>query len=165
MTPSYIHASAGYKRPTGWEYGWTSSGCASTTHSQPGSRKPRHSKRSSAKRPLPDDGDSHVTPWVLRILIATVLLFFVQQTTSGVTRLLYLVPSEVLTRPWTLVTYMFLHGGLGHIFWSMLGLYFFGPRVESRMGSQRFVTLYPVSGVVGALLSVVLAPRYPIVGA
>jgi membrane associated rhomboid family serine protease len=106
-----------------------------------------------------------VTPWVLRILIATVLMFFVQQTASGVTSLLYLVPTEVLARPWTLVTYMFLHGGLGHIFWNMLGLYFFGPRVESRMGSQRFLTLYLVSGVAGALLSVVLAPRYPIIGA
>jgi membrane associated rhomboid family serine protease len=106
-----------------------------------------------------------VTPWVLRILIATVLMFFVQQTASVVTSLLYLMPSEVLTRPWTLVTYMFLHGGLGHIFWNMLGLYFFGPRVESRMGSQRFITLYLVSGIVGALLSVVLAPRNPILGA
>jgi membrane associated rhomboid family serine protease len=106
-----------------------------------------------------------VTPWVLRILIATVLMFFVQQTASGVTSLLYLVPSEVLARPWTLVTYMFLHGGLGHIFWNMLGLYFFGPRVESRMGSQRFLTLYLVSGIVGALFSVVLAPRFAVLGA
>jgi membrane associated rhomboid family serine protease len=102
---------------------------------------------------------------VLRILIATVLMFFVQQTASGVTSLLYLVPTEVLARPWTLVTYMFLHGGLGHIFWNMLGLYFFGPRVESRMGSQRFLTLYLVSGIVGALFSVVLAPRYAVLGA
>ena len=106
-----------------------------------------------------------MTPWVLRILIATVLMFFVQQTASGVASLLYLVPTEVLARPWTLVTYMFLHGGLGHIFWNMLGLYFFGPRVESRMGSQRFLTLYLVSGVVGALFSVVLAPRYAVIGA
>ena len=106
-----------------------------------------------------------MTPWVLRILIATVLMFFVQQTASGVTPLLYLVPTQVLTRPWTLVTYMFLHAGLGHIFWNMLGLYFFGPRVESRMGSQRFITLYFVSGIVGALFSVVLAPRFAVLGA
>lgn len=106
-----------------------------------------------------------MTPWVLRILIATVLMFFVQQTVPGATSLLYLVPTQVLARPWTLVTYMFLHAGLGHIFWNMLGLYFFGPRVESRMGSQRFLTLYLLSGVVGALFSVLLAPRNPILGA
>ena len=102
---------------------------------------------------------------MLRILIATVLMFFVQQTVPGATSLLYLVPTQVLARPWTLVTYMFLHAGLGHIFWNMLGLYFFGPRVESRMGSQRFLTLYLLSGVVGALFSVLLAPRNPILGA
>jgi membrane associated rhomboid family serine protease len=106
-----------------------------------------------------------VTPWVQRILIATVLMFFVQQTVSGVTSLLYFVPTQLLLRPWTIVTYMFLHGGLGHIFWNMLGLYFFGPRVESRMGPQRFITLYLVAGIVGALFSVVLAPRNPILGA
>jgi membrane associated rhomboid family serine protease len=106
-----------------------------------------------------------VTPWVQRILIATVLMFFVQQTVSGVTSLLYFVPTQLLSRPWTIVTYMFLHGGLGHIFWNMLGLYFFGPRVESRMGPQRFITLYLVAGIVGALFSVVLAPRNPILGA
>jgi membrane associated rhomboid family serine protease len=94
---------------------------------------------------------------VLRILIATVLMYFVQQTAGGVTRLFELVPTEVLTRPWTLVTYMFLHANLGHIFWNMLGLYFFGPRVESRMGERRFITLYLVSGLVGGLLSVALA--------
>jgi membrane associated rhomboid family serine protease len=92
-------------------------------------------------------------------------MFFVQQTASGVAPLLYLVPTQVLARPWTLVTYMFLHAGLGHIFWNMLGLYFFGPRVESRMGSQRFITLYFVSGIVGALFSVVLAPRFAVIGA
>jgi membrane associated rhomboid family serine protease len=107
-----------------------------------------------------------VTPWVQRILIATVLMYFVQYTTRGaVDGPLALVPTAVLMRPWTLVTYMFLHASLGHIFWNMLGLYFFGPRVESRMGSQRFITLYFISGIAGALLSIVLAPRYAVVGA
>lgn len=106
-----------------------------------------------------------MTPWVQRILIATVLMFFVQQTVSGATSLLYFVPTQVLFRPWTIVTYMFLHAGFGHIFWNMLGLYFFGPRVESRMGPQRFITLYLVAGIVGALVSVALAPRNPILGA
>jgi membrane associated rhomboid family serine protease len=105
-----------------------------------------------------------VTPWVQRLLILNVVMFFVQQTTS-VGNLLTFFPPYALVRPWTLVTYMFLHGGLGHIFFNMLGLYFFGPRVEERMGSNRFITLYLISGVVGALLSLVLAPRSPIIGA
>ena len=106
-----------------------------------------------------------MTPWVQRLLIANVLMFFVQMTSPSVTSLLLFVPTEVLTRPWTLVTYMFLHAGIGHIFWNMLGLFFFGPRVEERMGSNRFITLYLISGIVGALFSIVLAPRNPILGA
>jgi membrane associated rhomboid family serine protease len=106
-----------------------------------------------------------VTPWVQRLLIANVLMFFVQMTSPSVTSLLLFVPTEVLTRPWTLVTYMFLHAGIGHIFWNMLGLFFFGPRVEERIGSNRFITLYLISGIVGALFSIVLAPRNPILGA
>lgn len=108
-----------------------------------------------------------MTPWVKRILIATVLMFFVQWTVRWSTPLLMLFPNQVLSRPWTIVTYMFIHdpSGFGHIFWNMLGLYFFGPRVESRIGSQRFMTLYLLSGLAGALLSILLAPRNPILGA
>jgi membrane associated rhomboid family serine protease len=106
-----------------------------------------------------------VTPWVQRLLIANVLIFFVQMTMPAVTSLLVFVPASVLERPWTIVTYMFLHAGIGHIFWNMLGLFFFGPRVEERLGSNRFITLYLISGIVGALFSVVLAPRNPILGA
>jgi membrane associated rhomboid family serine protease len=106
-----------------------------------------------------------VTPWVQRLLIANVLMFFVQMTSPSLTSLLLFVPAEVLVHPWTLVTYMFLHAGIGHIFFNMLGLFFFGPRVEQRMGSNRFISLYLISGVVGALFSLVLAPRSPILGA
>jgi membrane associated rhomboid family serine protease len=104
-----------------------------------------------------------VTPWVQRLLIANVLMFFVQMMSPGVTSLLMFVPSEVLVHPWTIITYMFLHGGFGHIFFNMLALYFFGPPVEQRMGGNRFITLYLVSGIVGALFSIVLG--IPVIGA
>jgi membrane associated rhomboid family serine protease len=104
-----------------------------------------------------------VTPWVLRLLIANVVMFFVQQTVPGATSLLMFVPSQVLVHPWTIVTYMFLHGGFGHIFFNMLALYFFGPPVEQRIGGNRFLTLYLISGIVGALFSIVLG--VPVIGA
>ncbi len=104
-----------------------------------------------------------MTPWVLRLLIANVVMFFVQQTVPGATSLLMFVPSQVLVHPWTIVTYMFLHGGFGHIFFNMLALYFFGPPVEQRIGGNRFLTLYLISGIVGALFSIVLG--VPVIGA
>ena len=104
-----------------------------------------------------------MTPWVLRLLIANVVMFFVQQTVPGATSLLMFIPSQVLVHPWTIVTYMFLHGGFGHIFFNMLALYFFGPPVEQRIGGNRFITLYLISGIVGALFSIVLG--VPVIGA
>jgi membrane associated rhomboid family serine protease len=105
-----------------------------------------------------------VTPWVQRFLIANVLMFFVQMTVRESTYLLSLVPAMLLQRPWTLVTYMFLHGGFMHIIFNMLGLYFFGPRVEQRIGSERFFALYMISGITGGLLSF-YTPLAQIVGA
>ncbi len=104
-----------------------------------------------------------MTPWVLRLLIANVVMFFVQQTVPGTTSLLAFVPSEMLAHPWTLVTYMFLHAGFGHILFNMFALYIFGPPVEQRLGGNRFITLYLISGIVGALFSMVLG--FPIIGA
>jgi hypothetical protein len=59
---------------------------------------------------------------------------------------------------------MFVHGGLMHIGFNMLTLYFFGPRVELRLGSERFFVLYFVSGISGALFSF-MSPGVPIIGA
>lgn len=106
-----------------------------------------------------------MTPWVQRLIIACIVMFFVQQLMPEIASPLVFVPSLVLSRPWALATYMFLHGGLGHLFWNMLALYFFGPRVEERLGSGNFATLYFVSGTAGALLSFVFSPNSPVVGA
>jgi membrane associated rhomboid family serine protease len=86
-------------------------------------------------------------------------------TVGGLTNLLHFVPAQALTQPWTVITYMFLHGGIGHIFFNMLGLYFFGPRVEQRMGSERFIALYLISGIVGALFSFIFARYAGVIGA
>lgn len=106
-----------------------------------------------------------MTPWVRRLLVVNVAVFFVQMTMPALTRGLAFVPVLVLARPWGIITYMFVHGGIGHILFNMLGLFFFGPRVEERLGSRRFAVLYFTSGIAGALLSAVLAPSAAIVGA
>ena len=106
-----------------------------------------------------------MTPWVRRLLIANIAVFFMQQMAPGFENALVFVPRFVLFRPWTIVTYMFLHAGFSHILFNMLGLYIFGPRVESRIGSRRFVQLYFISGISGALLSFLFAPMANIVGA
>lgn len=115
--------------------------------------------------PLSEQTELPVTPWVLRLLVANIGVFFLQQTMPMLVSAFSFVPSLVLVRPWSVVTYMFLHGGIGHLFFNMIGLYFFGTRVEDRIGSQRFIALYLISGVTGALLSLVFAGNVPIIGA
>ena len=105
-----------------------------------------------------------MTPWVKRLLIANAAVYVLQVGDPQITAYLQLVPARVLQTPWTPLTYMFAHGGLAHIAFNMLALWIFGPRVEERLGSSRFITLYLISGFAGALLSA-LTPYVAIVGA
>lgn len=106
-----------------------------------------------------------MTPWVLRLLIANIAVFLFLGRDTPLFSDLVLIPAFVPARPWTLVTYMFLHANFGHIFANMLSLFFFGPRLEAHLGSGRFLGLYFVSGIAGALLSFVFSPYAPIIGA
>lgn len=106
-----------------------------------------------------------MTPWVLRLLIANVAVFFLQLSFTGITEMLAFRPVTALTRPWTILTYMFLHGGMGHLFFNMIALFFFGPRLEDRLGSAHFIRMYLVCGIMGAVLSLVFSPYASIIGA
>ena len=107
-----------------------------------------------------------MTPWVTRLLLANAAMYLVTLGVGGLNALsfLVLVPAYIPLRPWTVITYMFLHAGLGHIFFNMLALFFFGPRLEERLGGSRFLRLYLISGLGGALLSLI-TPFSAIVGA
>lgn len=94
-----------------------------------------------------------MTPWVARLLFLNVVMYLLTLAVPGLRDALMFVPALVLSRPWSIITYMFLHGSLGHIFFNMLALFFFGPRLEARLGSRRFLGLYLASGVMGALAS------------
>lgn len=108
-----------------------------------------------------------MTPWVTRLVVANVAMFALSYTIlpGFVAELLVFVPGDILTRPWTVVTYMFLHGGFSHILFNMLGLFFFGSRVEQRLGERRFITLYLLSGIAGAIASLIFTPRAAVIGA
>jgi membrane associated rhomboid family serine protease len=56
-----------------------------------------------------------------------------------------------LFRPWQLLTHMFMHAGVWHIFFNMYGVFMLGSRLEYRWGSQRFLIFYLLCGFGGAL--------------
>jgi membrane associated rhomboid family serine protease len=97
-------------------------------------------------------------------MIANAVIFALQMLRPAVTEVLAFVPADALIRPWSLFTYMFVHGDVGHIFFNMLALFFFGPRLEAELGGRDFVLLYTFSGLMGAALSVV-TPFAAIIGA
>ncbi|HEM46535.1 MAG TPA: rhomboid family intramembrane serine protease [Alphaproteobacteria bacterium] len=66
--------------------------------------------------------------------------------------------ATVLTRPWTPLTYQFVHGGFMHVLFNMLAVFFFGPPLERAMGGTAFVRYYLVCGVGAALTAVLLVP-------
>jgi membrane associated rhomboid family serine protease len=58
---------------------------------------------------------------------------------------------------WQIVTYGFLHAGLGHIFWNMLTLWFIGAWLEQDWGWKRTLELYSLSLVGAALVTIGLS--------
>jgi membrane associated rhomboid family serine protease len=105
-----------------------------------------------------------MTPWVKRLIAVNVGMYLLQQLVPGLTASLELVPAFLLSEPWTIVTYMFLHGSIMHILFNMYALYLFGGRVEARLGGRHFMALYLLSGLGGGLLSFI-APGQAIIGA
>ncbi|MBR2300666.1 MAG: rhomboid family intramembrane serine protease [Bacteroidaceae bacterium] len=58
---------------------------------------------------------------------------------------------QLLYQPWSLVSYMFLHGGLTHILWNMIALYYFGKIFMQFYSTRHFVGLYLFGGIMGGI--------------
>jgi membrane associated rhomboid family serine protease len=56
-----------------------------------------------------------------------------------------------LYKPWQLITHMFMHADIMHIFFNMFALWFLGSILENLWGPNRFLTFYIVSGLGAAL--------------
>ena len=106
-----------------------------------------------------------MTPWVFRLLAANVVVYFLTSSQVVDWRWLALAPGAILTRPWGIFTYMFVHGGFTHLLFNMLGLFFFGPRLELQLGGKSFLRLYLFSGLGGAAFSFLFARYGLVVGA
>lgn len=59
-------------------------------------------------------------------------------------------------RPYQLITHLFTHANIGHLFFNMLSLYMFGRGLENVLGPKRFAILYFAAGLGAVLLNVIL---------
>jgi membrane associated rhomboid family serine protease len=101
-----------------------------------------------------------VPPATRALILINVAVFLLQQVAGdAIAQLFALWPLGGGFRPWQLITYAFLHGGVLHIFFNMFALYMFGGALESYWGGRRLVFFYLVCVLTAALTQ--LAVQYP----
>ena len=108
----------------------------------------------------------NVAAFVLGLLFAVVLGLF-NIDINYLLRDLYLPADllQLLRRPWTLITYMFMHAGMWHLLGNMLWLYWFGKLFLYFFSSKHLRGLYVVGGLAGALLYIVAYNLFPVFSA
>jgi membrane associated rhomboid family serine protease len=135
--------------------------------------------------PLHDDNPSRTFPIVTIALILACVLVFIWQLSKGPEvgqRIVYALgaipavllgtrslPEDLAVVPpvFSILTSMFLHGGLWHLLGNMLYLWIFGNNVEDAMGHGRFVVFYVICGIAAVLAQALPEPHstIPMVGA
>lgn len=70
--------------------------------------------------------------------------------------------SHLLFRPWTILTYGFLHGSFGHILWNMVLLYFAAQLFLNLFSAQRFINVYFLGILSGALIFIISYAIFPV---
>lgn len=102
-----------------------------------------------------------LTPWVKRLLIANFGIYLLMAlgllpSTATMADMFGFSAANILTRPWSPLTYMFVHGGFMHVLFNMLAVFFFGPPLERAMGGRAFLRYYLICGVGAAMTSILL---------
>jgi membrane associated rhomboid family serine protease len=111
-------------------------------------------------------GPGGITPAVKAIVWANIAMFVVTWFAPVIVHYLSLSPRDVFARGWLWqpVTYMFMHAGVFHILFNLLGIWMFGVELERMWGTTYFVKLYAVSGLGAAavmlLLGLINEPMY-----
>ena len=91
------------------------------------------------------------------IIGLNLLIFLAVNIRPSLLNDLALIPAEVWSHPWQLITSVFTHRDVFHIFANMFTLYFFGTAVLQLLGSRRFWLVYLVGGIMGSLFFVAFA--------
>jgi len=94
--------------------------------------------------------------YAIKLVIITVIVFILQFMIPNLTDEFALISSDIFSRPWTIITYMFLHATdyLPHILYNMLALALFGSILEKVIGGRKFLILYFASGIVAGIGSI-----------
>ncbi len=105
-----------------------------------------------------NSGFSSIPPVVKNLIIINVILLLASWVASSTFNVelnsilgLY-YPGSTQFQPFQIVTHMFMHGGIAHLFFNMFALFMFGKVLEMVWGSKRFLIYYLVTGLGAAAL-------------
>ncbi len=107
--------------------------------------------------PLYDENRSKTRPYVTWTLIIVNVIVFLLQLERGLSEDDFInygaIPVYILNgeRLSTLLTSLFMHGGIAHIFGNMLYLFIFGDNIEDRFGHIKYLVIYLIFGVIAGL--------------
>ncbi len=103
--------------------------------------------------------------YILYLLLGIIdFLFQAQHAITGTFISFTALPSDLFqfaTRPWSIISYMFLHQGLRHIFFNMLWLYFGGRLFLQYFGGRRLIATYLIGGILGGILYILAYNIFP----
>ncbi|MBC9913938.1 rhomboid family intramembrane serine protease [Chitinophaga varians] len=99
---------------------------------------------------------NHLLIWNIVIFIGINLLYLISPNTAFAWTFdqltLHSLPGTFIRKPWGLITYMFTHVEIFHVFFNMLNLYWFGNLFRGFLGNKRVLPLYLMGGITGAAL-------------
>ncbi|NTW64182.1 MAG: rhomboid family intramembrane serine protease [Chlorobiaceae bacterium] len=126
-------------------------------------------------QPYSPGGFQVIPPAIKLIILANVAVFLFQTSGLGpfITAYGALWPinshnsTGLSFQIWQPVTYMFLHGSMGHLFFNMFALWIFGTEIENYWGTRQFTIYYFICGIGAALINLLttIGDPYSTVGA
>ena len=105
----------------------------------------------------------YITSSVLVLIAVNVVLYIATLADPDLIYRLGLQPSTWMERPWTLLTNLFIHGGLWHLAANMITLFFFGRYLSMMVGETRFLIVYFLGGIIGNFFFILLGPSNTLV--
>ena len=88
-----------------------------------------------------------LTKGVKQLLIINVVIFIFTYLKVPLIENFVLFPIQSgYFQPYQLLSYMFLHSSITHIIFNMLGLLVFGPNIENKFGTSKFIKIYLIMG-------------------
>ncbi len=126
-------------------------------------------------RPSLFGGFKFFPPVIKYLLISNVAVFFFAQFLTlfhlkgvslnpNISDIFALYPLGDGFRPWQLVTYLFMHANLMHLFFNMLALWMFGMELENEWGSKKFLVYYLICGIGAGLANLFITPLIGVAG-